>query len=201
MRRALLVAAYMATLIGAFAGWWRRHPRFGAATMNRLVNPWLVRQGIAEVTAGEIGLLEHVGRMTGKARVTPVHPADTPGGVRIIVPLGSESQWARNVMAAGHCRLQIGDMVQELDEPRLVEPTAVAEVPAGAARVMAWLGFRYLHLRRIAERPGTLGTPSRNGVELGQRAVTNEAEAVAAASSPRVWLAHAHAPGVVGSGA
>jgi deazaflavin-dependent oxidoreductase (nitroreductase family) len=176
MRRALL-AACLATLIGAFVGWWRRHPRFGAATMNRIVNPWLVRQGIAEVTAGEIGLLEHVGRVTGKARVTPVHPVETPDGVRIIVPLGSESQWVRNVLAAGRCRLQVGDMVQELDEPRFVEPTEV-ELPVGAARLMTWLGFRYLRLRRFTERPGTLATMALKDEVFRQRAVTKEAEAV-----------------------
>jgi deazaflavin-dependent oxidoreductase (nitroreductase family) len=126
--------------------------------MNRLVNPWLVRQGIADVTRGEVALLEHVGRVSGTVRVTPVHPVDTDGGVRIIVPLGTASQWAHNVVTAGHCRLQRGDLVLELDTPRLVEASQLDVIPRFAGLVMTWLGFRYLLLRRFAEHPGTLET-------------------------------------------
>ena len=31
-------------------------------------------------------------------------------------PLGDHSEWARNVLAAGHCRLQLRDVVYELDD-------------------------------------------------------------------------------------
>jgi deazaflavin-dependent oxidoreductase (nitroreductase family) len=115
-----------------------------------------VRQGIISKSEGEIGLLEHVGRKSGVVRVTPIHPVPTETGFRIIVPLGEESQWAQNVLAAGHCRVQVGDVVHELDEPVLVAPSTVEGVPAIAGRAMEWLGFRYLALRRFAEHPGAL---------------------------------------------
>jgi deazaflavin-dependent oxidoreductase (nitroreductase family) len=155
MRR-LLVMVGLVSAGGAAVAWWRRHPRFGASWINRVVDPWLVRQGIVEKSQGEIGLLEHVGRSSGIVRVTPVHPVPTQSGYRIIVPLGGESHWARNVMAAGHCRIQVGETIHELDEPILVSPLEVPELPPTAARVMDWLGFRYLLLRRFAEAPGTL---------------------------------------------
>lgn len=156
MKKWLALVAIVVTGGGALLEWWRRHPRVGAATVNRVVNPWLVDRGITEASRGEIGLLEHVGRTSGTVRVTPVHPVPTADGFRIIVPLGSESQWARNVLAAGHCRLQIDGTVHELDEPRLVGPNEAEGVPAPAASVMAWLGFRYLRLHQFAEHPGTL---------------------------------------------
>ncbi|HJW22360.1 MAG TPA: nitroreductase/quinone reductase family protein [Candidatus Limnocylindrales bacterium] len=159
MKKALFVVAATVTAIGAFVQWWRRHPRAGAATVNRLINPWLVRQGVADASRGEIGLMEHVGRTSGTVRVTPVHPVPTETGFRIIVPLGNESQWARNVLAAGHCRLQVGETIHELDEPRLVLATQVEELPRAAAATADWLGFRYLLLHQFAERPGTLVTP------------------------------------------
>jgi deazaflavin-dependent oxidoreductase (nitroreductase family) len=151
---------WLGVAIAGFVAWWRRHPRFGAAWVTRVVDPWLVRQGVVSGSKGEIGLLEHVGRRTGVVRVSPVHPVRTAEGFRIIVPLGVESHWAQNVLAAGHCRLQVGDLVQELDEPQLVMASEVDFVPKQAAAVMDWLGFRYLVLRRFAERPGTLETPT-----------------------------------------
>jgi deazaflavin-dependent oxidoreductase (nitroreductase family) len=155
--RVIMVLLGAAGSVAAFVVWWRRHPRFGTAAVNRVVNPWLVRQGVTDVTHGEIGLLEHVGRVTGTTRVTPVRPVDTTDGVRVVMPLGAASQWGRNVIAAGHCRMQRGGVVIELDSPRIVNPRDVEGMPALPARLMSWLGFRYLLLRRFDERPGTLG--------------------------------------------
>jgi deazaflavin-dependent oxidoreductase (nitroreductase family) len=146
-------------LAGWFVAWWRRHPRFGAEWVNRVADPWLMRQGVVTSSKGEIGLLEHVGRKTGTVRVTPVHPVRTADGFRIVVPLGVESHWASNVVAAGHCRLQVDEVVHELDEPLLVMPSMVEGLPKLATRAMDWLGFRYLVLRQFAEHPGTLETP------------------------------------------
>lgn len=156
MKKLLFLFVALGAAGAWFVTWWRRHPRFGSETVNRVVNPWLVERGIPEASRGEIGLIEHVGRKSGTVRVTPVHPVRTPDGFRIIVPLGGASQWASNVLAAGHCRLQAGDVVHELDEPRLVNPMEVAGLPALASRAMEWLGFRYLVLRQFAEHPGTL---------------------------------------------
>jgi deazaflavin-dependent oxidoreductase (nitroreductase family) len=161
MRKRIALLAVAVTWTGAFLEWWRRHPRSGATTVNRIVNPWLIRRGLATSSRGEIALLEHVGRSTGMVRVTPIHPVRTVDGFRIIVPLGGESQWALNVLAAGRCRVQIGDAVHELDEPRLLEPAEIAGMPKPAAAVMAWLGFRYLALHRFQESPGSLETAPR----------------------------------------
>jgi deazaflavin-dependent oxidoreductase (nitroreductase family) len=182
MRRAILFGVAAAGLVGGLVAWWRRHPRTGAAWMNRVVDPWLVRQGVVGSSNGEIGLLEHVGRKSGVVRVTPVHPVPTTAGFRIIVPLGVESQWALNVLAAGHCRLQIGEVVHELDEPLLAVPSDVEGLPQPAARAMDWLGFRYLLLRQFAQYSGSLETPTPAAQESGPVTVSQDAppEAIAA---------------------
>jgi F420H(2)-dependent quinone reductase len=159
MRRFLFVLAVLACVVSGGIVWWRRHPRFGSGWVNRVVDPWLVRQGIVEESEGEIGLIEHVGRKSDTVRVSPVHPVRTENGFRIIVPLGLESQWAQNVLTAGRCRLQVGDVVYELDEPILISPMLVEELPLAARRLMVWLGFQYLDLHRFAEAPGKLVVP------------------------------------------
>lgn len=175
MRRLLLFSVVLAGLIAGFAAWWRRNPRVGAQWMNRVLDPWLVRQGMVAGSKGEIGLLEHVGRKTGTVRVTPVHPVRTDGGFRIIVPLGLESQWAQNVMAAGHCRLQVGEVIYELDEPQLVTPDT-AGLPEPVTQLMAWLGFRYLVLRQFAEQPGSFEAPAATAAaEVGTDDLTEAA--------------------------
>ena len=156
MRRSMFALAVLASLAVGGIAWWRRHPRFGSGWVNRVVDPWLIRQGIVAESEGEIGLIEHVGRKSGTVRVSPVHPVPTRNGFRIIVPLGVESQWAQNVMKAGRCRLQVGEVVYELDEPRLVSPMLVEELPLAVRRLMVWLGFSYLELHRFAESPGGL---------------------------------------------
>ena len=155
----ILVGTLAAFLIGALA-WWRRHPRIGSGYMNRVINPWLVRHGVLDQTHGEIGLVEHVGRRSGVVRLTPIHLVPIDDGFRMVVPLGVESQWAQNVLAAGHCRIQVAGTVQEFDRPALMAPTEVVGVPAIPGHLMNWLGFRYLLLHRHAELQGGLEQPA-----------------------------------------
>jgi deazaflavin-dependent oxidoreductase (nitroreductase family) len=155
MRRFVAIAA-----LGAVAGGaviiWRRNPRIGTAFVNTVVNPRLVHHGLAGSGASEIGTLEHVGRRSGIRRLTPVHPEPTPDGFRIVVPLGSHSEWAKNVLAAGHCRLQLRDVVYDLDEPTVISARDAGNLPTAVRAVMAALGFEYVVLRTFRSSPGTL---------------------------------------------
>ena len=66
----LKLGAVGVVAIGA-AAWWRAHPRLGSDLVNRVVDPWLVDHGVVDRTAGEIGLIEHVGRKSGIVRISP----------------------------------------------------------------------------------------------------------------------------------
>jgi deazaflavin-dependent oxidoreductase (nitroreductase family) len=150
MRKLMFFAAVVAGLYGV-ARWWRRNRRFGADFVNRIINPWLERRGVIGASRGELALIEHVGRKSGTVRRAPIHPMPIEGGFRIIVPVGEASQWARNVLAAGHCRLLLGDRVIELDEPTLETPAEVPGLWRPVRALFEWLGFRYLRLRTFAE--------------------------------------------------
>lgn len=156
MRKIIVVPVGLAALAGGVALAWRRDRRLGAGFMNTLVNPLLVVRGLAGSGRSEIGILEHIGRRTGVRHLTPVHPEPTPAGFRIVVPLGARSQWAQNVLAAGHCRLQLHDRVHELDEPSLVPADESGDLPRPLRSLLGRLGVQYLILRRFATRPGAL---------------------------------------------
>jgi hypothetical protein len=183
MRRfVVFVAALVAAAFGTVIAW-RRNPRIGSATMNAKVNPMLVRRGLAGAGRSEIGTLEHVGRRSGTRRLTPIHPVATAYGFRIVVPLGDQSEWARNVIAAGHCRLQLHDTVYGLDEPVLLDAGEVGELSAAARWIGRILGIKYLRLHRFEERPGTLEAvevaatePASGGPEADDLAAGDPAE-------------------------
>lgn len=155
MRKVVLVTGALAAAAAGVVAW-RRNPRIGTRFTNEVLNPLLVDRGISGTGRSELGTLEHVGRRTGTRHLTPIHPVPTEDGFRIAVPLGPESEWARNVLAAGHCRMQLHDTVHELDEPVLLAAGELPEIAAPAAWILDRLGFQYLLLRRFAERPGSL---------------------------------------------
>jgi hypothetical protein len=163
MRRSVILAGGLVSLAAAAGGAlivWRRNPRIGSAFVNSVVNPALVRRGLAGGGASELGTLEHLGRRSGIRRLTPVHPEPTPHGFRIMVPLGAHSEWARNVLAAGHCRLQLHDVVYDLDEPTMIAARDAEDLQSAVRRVMAALGFQYLDLRTFGSATGGIPEPA-----------------------------------------
>lgn len=151
----VVIGLVTAALSAAFLAW-KRDPRTGSAFVNSVVNPWLLRRGLAGGRHSEIGSLEHIGRTSGTRRVTLVHPELTPSGFRVMVPLGTQSEWARNVLTAGRCRLQLHEQVYELADPQLVPAGELRDLRGPARTLMGALGFRYLTLRTVAVEPGTL---------------------------------------------
>jgi deazaflavin-dependent oxidoreductase (nitroreductase family) len=166
MRKLSFLAA-TALALYVVAEWWRAHRRVGVDFMNRTVNPWLERRGVLGASRGELGLIEHVGRTSGTVRQTPIHPMPIAGGFRIIVPVGERSEWARNVLAAGRCRLLIGDRSFELDEPVLETAADVPDLAPPVRALFGWLGFRYLRLRTFdpVEAPTEVAAPADAAVE------------------------------------
>ena len=156
MPKLVLIAG---ALVAAGAGMvvaWRRNPRIGTRFTNEVLNPFLVERRISGGGRSGLGTLEHVGRRTGTRHLTPIHPVPTAAGFRITVPLGPKSEWARNVLAAGHCRMQLHDTIYDLDEPVLLAAGELPDVATPAAWVLDRLGVQYLQLRRFASRPGSL---------------------------------------------
>ncbi len=156
MRKIILLIAASGTALGAGLVAWRRDPRIGSAWVNRALNPWLLERGLAGGEHSEIGTLEHVGRRSGIVRLTPIHPEPTATGFRFVVPLGSQSEWAQNVLAAGRCRVGLHEQVYELAAPRFVSPAQLEDLPRPLRACLSALGFRYLLLETVAVEPGRL---------------------------------------------
>jgi deazaflavin-dependent oxidoreductase (nitroreductase family) len=154
---AAAIAAFVALAVTVTA--WRRDRRLGSRFVNVFVNPLVLGRGLSGGTHSELAVLEHVGRTSGITRYTPVRPVATGGGFRIVAPLGEQSHWARNVLAAGHCRLRWHDTIYELDEPRLIPASECTDLARPVRLFAVALGLRYMRLRLFGKQAGTFAAP------------------------------------------
>lgn len=120
--------------------------------MTRLLNPVLVR------LAGKrhfpvAAQLHHVGRRSGRHYVTPVG-ARLSGDV-IVIPLtfGNQSDWSKNVRAAGECTIRLNGASYHAVGPQFVgrdpgNPDALRAVKS-AYNPMLRASFRMLGIRQF----------------------------------------------------
>lgn len=110
------------------------------ARLNRHVtNP------IQRIWAGRapgFGILEHVGRKSGKTYRTPLNVFSTDDGVAIVLSYGPDRDWLKNITAAGTARLTRHGRTFEVTNPRVVtKAEAAAHVTGSAKKVFDRLPF------------------------------------------------------------
>lgn len=104
------------------------------ARFNRLVtNP------IQRIWAGfapTFGILEHVGRKSGKRYRTPLTVFSTDDGVAILLTYGPDRDWLKNITTAGGGRLKRHGRTFEVADPRVVTKSEAAQHVTGLARLV-----------------------------------------------------------------
>jgi deazaflavin-dependent oxidoreductase (nitroreductase family) len=84
------------------------------------------------LTMGPVCVLTVPGRRTGKPRSAPVSPL-TVGGGRYLVSALPDSDWARNVRAAGHAQLSRGRRREPVTLTQVTDRTLKEQVMRNAA--------------------------------------------------------------------
>jgi deazaflavin-dependent oxidoreductase (nitroreductase family) len=87
---------------------------FNLAVTNRITSRFAAR-----LTG--FGVLTHVGRKSGKVYRTPVNVFRAPDGFLIVLTYGRESEWVKNVLAAGGCELETRGVRCQLFAPTIVQ--------------------------------------------------------------------------------
>ena len=87
--------------------------------MTKLLNPLIVK------LAGRphfhmAAQLTHTGRRSGRTYVTPVGARRTGDVVLIPLTFGNQSDWSRNVLAAGRCSLRLAGVDYDATAPALL---------------------------------------------------------------------------------
>jgi deazaflavin-dependent oxidoreductase (nitroreductase family) len=97
--------------------------RFNRVVTNRVVGPFAARlPGFAIVT--------HVGRRSGRKHSNPVNLFRRGDRYVIALTYGADSQWVRNVLAAGEVDVETRGRRIHLVEPEVVHDPTRALVPA-----------------------------------------------------------------------
>lgn len=99
-------------------------PRWMAQVNKRVFNKLEMRRGKRPV-------ISHVGRSSGKVYHTPLDAHRTENGFVFILMYTSESDWVKNVLAAGTAELRIGKDEWKLAAPRLITRDEAARAVLG----------------------------------------------------------------------
>jgi deazaflavin-dependent oxidoreductase (nitroreductase family) len=86
------------------------------------------------------GVLIHVGRKSGKVYRTPVNVFRAPEGFLIALTYGRNSEWVRNVVAAGACQLETRGMQYQLSAPTIVHDPSRLRFPIPVRIVLRLIG-------------------------------------------------------------
>ena len=120
----------------------KRLARFNLHVTNRVLGPFARRlPGFA--------VLAHVGRRSGRVHRTPVNLFRDGNRYVIALTYGADSQWVRNVMAAGEVWVVTRGRTIHLVEPEIVHDPGRSLVPAAVRPMLRAVGVSdFMVLRR-----------------------------------------------------
>ncbi|MCQ4120075.1 nitroreductase family deazaflavin-dependent oxidoreductase [Rhodococcus tibetensis] len=103
--------------------------RFNRVATNR------VTRHVATVLPG-FAVVMHRGRKSDRLYRTPVNVFVVDGRYRFALTYGANSDWVRNVLAAGGCTIETRGKTVALTDPRLVEDSSHLWAPPGVRTVL-----------------------------------------------------------------
>lgn len=99
------------------------------------------------------GILRHVGRKSGKVYRTPVNVFRTSNGFVIALTYSSQSEWVKNVLAAGGCELKTRGKKYRLSAPEVVRDPTRRRFPIPVRVVLRIVGAdEYMELSTSQSR-------------------------------------------------
>jgi deazaflavin-dependent oxidoreductase (nitroreductase family) len=107
--------------------------RWNKAGLNRVtkrIAPWMPG----------FGVVVHRGRRSGKEYQTPVNVFATDDGYVLALTYGPDTDWVKNVVAAGGCELRTGGRVVRLTAPRLFHDQARRDIRPLERQVLRVIG-------------------------------------------------------------
>jgi deazaflavin-dependent oxidoreductase (nitroreductase family) len=123
----------------------QRVAQWNKVGLNRVV------RHVAQWTPG-LGLVVHRGRRSGREYQTPVNVFRADGGFVIALTYGADNtDWVKNVLAAGGCELRTGGRVFRVDSPRVYHDEARRGIRPVERQALRLLGVAdFLSLQTVS---------------------------------------------------
>ena len=127
--------------------------QWNKAGLNRLtrhIAPWMPG----------LGVIVHRGRRSGRRYETPVNVFSAGGGYVFALTYGPETDWVKNVLAAGGCELRTRGRVIRLVSPRLFHDETRRAIRPLERQVLRVLGVAdFVSLRTAPAAAPATGQP------------------------------------------
>jgi deazaflavin-dependent oxidoreductase (nitroreductase family) len=95
------------------------------------------------------GILTHLGRRSGKVYRTPINVFRASNGFIIALTYSSQSEWVKNVLAAGGCELRTRGKRYQLSAPHVVHDPTRRRFPIPVRVVLKIVGAdEYMELSK-----------------------------------------------------
>ena len=93
------------------------------------------------------GILTHVGRKSGRVYRTPINVFRASNGFIIALTYSSQSEWVKNVLAAGGCELKTRGKKYQFSSPNVVHDPTRRRFPIPVRLVLRIVGVdEYMEL-------------------------------------------------------
>jgi deazaflavin-dependent oxidoreductase (nitroreductase family) len=86
------------------------------------------------------GIITHVGRKSGNVYRTPVNVFRAPNGFLVALTYGTQSEWVKNVLAAGGCQLETRGRRYQLTAPTIVHDRTRRRFPLPVRIILGLVG-------------------------------------------------------------
>jgi len=125
-----------------------RFVRIVMRPMTKPLNP-LIARAAGRRHFGMAAQIRHTGRRSGRSYMTPAS-ARISGDV-VVIPLtfGSQSDWSRNVRAAGGCSIRLNGRDYDLTQPELLSVADVQPLIRSMFSPVQRAAFRMLGIRQV----------------------------------------------------
>jgi deazaflavin-dependent oxidoreductase (nitroreductase family) len=99
-----------------------------------------------------LGVVVHHGRRSGRVYQTPVNVFAAKDGYVFALTYGPDTDWVKNVLAAGGCELRTRGHVVRLTSPRLFHDEARRDIRPLERQVLRAIGVAdFLSVKKVSE--------------------------------------------------
>jgi len=119
---------------------------FNLAVTNRITSRFAAR-------LPGFGILTHAGRKSGKLYRTPVNVFRSSEKFLIALTYGRDSEWIKNVLAAGGCQLKTRGVRYQLSTPTIVHDTTRRRFPPFVRLILGLIGANdFMQMEKCREK-------------------------------------------------